>query len=105
VKLISTILSLYILALITVPCCSFDNCPEDKTESAQTASHDKEDENSEGACSPFFSCEGCISATNITEPITFSPHIIIPAETNYAGLTFSYRSYDFHSIWQPPQLV
>ena len=64
-KVVAFILAAYLLFLFAVPCCSFDNCPDDKIE--QTAEH----ENGNGPtlpaggdcgnCSPFFTCTGCSS--------------------------------------------
>ena len=105
VKFISFILSFYILALTIVPCCLYDNCPEDKAKTEQTSNHKTGDDDGCGSCSPFFSCEGCLSASNIAEPVTFTPHIFLAGGKNYSSLVQSILSYDFHSIWQPPQLV
>jgi hypothetical protein len=38
-KVFAFILSAYLLFLFAVPCCTFDNCPEDKI--AQEANHEK----------------------------------------------------------------
>lgn len=97
------------MALTIVPCCSFDNCPDDKTvfssRTEQSANHESGDDDGCGSCSPFFTCEGCICASFISEQITFTFDIIPPVEITYAGLITSFHSYELHSIWQPPQLV
>jgi hypothetical protein len=49
-KVIAFILAAYLLFLFAIPCCTFDNCPEDKT--AQEANHEKGDGDC-GSCSPF----------------------------------------------------
>jgi len=78
---------------------------EEKAKSTLAADHNSRDEDGCGSCSPFFSCEGCICATNITEPITFTPQIIVKDRIIYTRLIQSFLSYNFHSIWQPPQIV
>jgi hypothetical protein len=105
VKFISFILSLYLLALAIVPCCLYDNCPEDKAKTEQTTNHNSGDDDGCGTCSPFFNCEGCLSVSNVSEPIIFTPNIILAGDNTYTSLVQSFLSYDFHSIWQPPQLV
>jgi hypothetical protein len=104
VKLISAILSLYILALTIVPCCTFDNCPDDKTKTEQTANHEKGDDDGCGNCSPFFTCEGCALPVISFESATFtiqSPEIKI----TYSSFIQFIISYNYSSIWQPPQLA
>jgi len=54
-KFAGYILALYLILLAAIPCCSFDDCPDDKTE--QTANHENGDQDC-GSCSPFFNCEG-----------------------------------------------
>jgi hypothetical protein len=101
VKFISAILSLYILALTIVPCCLFDNCPEDKTE--QFANHEQGDDDF-GVCSPFFNCEGCAVATVNAQSIRFelNPVLSTPVYAGYRLPSLPEADFDF---WQPPQLV
>lgn len=93
-------LAFYLILLSAVPCCVVDYCPEDKTE--QTAEHDKEDDDC-GNCSPFFSCEGCVTASisylsvqleiaSLKEPAVYAVYI----QTALPDF-----NYDF---WQPPKL-
>ena len=93
------------MALIVVPCCIYDNCPDDNAKTTQTENHNTGDEDGCGTCSPFFSCEGCVSNSKVSDPITFTPDIIIPGRITYTNLVQSFLSYDFHSIWQPPQII
>ncbi len=82
------------------PCCNFDSCPDDKTE--QTADHEKGDEDC-GNCSPFFSCEGCATATIAYQPIQFDFTLFIstPKYAGYILVNLPQPDFDF---WQPPQL-
>jgi hypothetical protein len=56
-KVFAFILSAYLLFLFAIPCCTFDNCPEDKI--AMEADHEEGDDDNCGSCSPFFTCTGC----------------------------------------------
>lgn len=99
-KVIAFILSAYLLFLFAVPCCSFDNCPEDKT--AQTQEHEKGDGDC-GTCSPFFTCTGC---SGFTVSVSVIDHEFVPFLSNnqypvYIIGSVPDVSYDF---WQPPKL-
>jgi hypothetical protein len=99
-KLFSYILAFYLLLLSAIPCCSFDDCPDDITE--QTAKHEKSDEDC-GNCSPFFSCEGCATATDNSSiaPFTLSPLSTPKMYTEFIHPFVAAVHYDF---WQPPKL-
>jgi sulfatase maturation enzyme AslB (radical SAM superfamily) len=83
-----------------VPCCVFDDCPDDKT--AQTEKHESGDEDC-GTCSPFFNCNGCAVATIAYHPV-FSLPKIAPQKITYS--TFIYTLYPDPSVefWQPPKI-
>jgi hypothetical protein len=99
-KVIAFILSVYLLFLFAAPCCSFDNCPEDKTE--QMANHEAGDTDC-GGCSPFFTCAGCSGATISFEKadIKFVPPLSDHPHTGYILSLIPDVPYDF---WQPPRL-
>jgi len=99
-KLSGHILAFYLLLLSAVPCCVFDSCLDDKTE--QTASHGNGDEDC-GNCSPFFSCEGCATATIAYEPspLEIAALKISSVYTEYIETALPSVDYDF---WQPPKL-
>ncbi|NOT52010.1 MAG: hypothetical protein HOP10_12120 [Chitinophagaceae bacterium] len=99
-KLLSYILAFYLILLAAVPCCAIDNCPDDKTE--QTASHENGDEDC-GTCSPFFSCEGCATASIAFEPVQFDFATTISSSvyTQYQQSSLLEADLDF---WQPPKL-
>ena len=100
-KVVAFILSAYFLFLFAVPCCSFDNCPDEKT--AQTQEHEEGDGDC-GTCSPFFTCTGCSGITvslehHIIEIATaFSPH-------QYTGFIVSSIPDVHYDFWQPPKLT
>jgi hypothetical protein len=100
-KVFAFILSAYLVFLFAIPCCSFDNCPEDKT--AQQANHEKGDSDC-GNCSPFFTCTGCSGFTVSFEITNLE---LAPAFSGQQFAGYILRSipdvhYDF---WQPPKLV
>lgn len=100
-KVIAFILSAYLLFLFAVPCCTFDNCPEEQT--AQEANHEQEDDDC-GNCSPFFTCTGC-SGFTVSFEIT---HLdIVPAfsPNQYAGYILSSIPDVHYDFWQPPKLA
>lgn len=99
-KVIAFILSAYLLFLLAVPCCSFDNCPEEKT--VQSQEHEKGDEGC-GSCSPFFTCTSCSGFTITASEI--NPGFIYFSSNNqysdYIVFIMPEADYDF---WQPPKL-
>ena len=100
-KVIAFILSAYLLFLFTIPCCTFDNCTEDKT--AQEINHEKEDDDC-GSCSPFFTCTGCsgftvsFAITNLEINPSFSGQ-------QYAGYILSSIPDVHYDFWQPPKVA
>ena len=100
-KVFAFILSAYLVFLFAVPCCAFDNCPEDKT--AQETNHEKGDGDC-GSCSPFFTCTGCSGFTvsienNNLEIISyFSGH-------QYADYILSDIPDVHYGFWQPPKIA
>ena len=98
-KVIAFILSAYLVFLFAVPCCSFDNCPEEVA--MQQTEH--EDEGTDcGSCSPFFTCTSCSGFTVValvnSEIISFVSNNQYPA---YIVSSVPEVSYDF---WQPPKI-
>lgn len=104
-KWISAILAVYLLLLSAVPCCSVDDCTEEKSEwqAGQDAKHDKEEDDC-GTCSPFFSCEGCVAA-GLTSQSVYFEFTALPAKpvyTRYLQVSLPGSSDEF---WQPPRRV
>lgn len=99
-KIVGYILAFYLILLAAVPCCAFDNCPDEKQE--QKANHNTGDEDC-GSCSPFFSCEGCATATISVElfQIEITPLPTISSYTNYIQQQLPKVEFEF---WQPPKL-
>jgi hypothetical protein len=89
------------LLLAVFPCCAFDDCPEEKMQTEQSAGHESGDEDC-GTCSPFFNCEGCASVSTTFELVYFNI-ISLPVKQVYTGF-LSPTIHDFHyDFWQPPK--
>jgi len=103
-KLFGYIFTFYLVLLAVIPCCAFDNCPEDKPVTTQTTDHQNEDDDDCGTCSPFFNCEGCASVTINVESISSMPNAVVPSKvyTDFIPSAVDDIHYDF---WQPPRLV
>lgn len=104
-KIFCFILSIYVLVLSTVPCCSDDNCiDETKTEQSDKHSQD-EHQGCNGSCSPFFTCGTCVGFTFSNTTLTFELSKVFFENTL---LVPSYKNLfvdDFISkIWQPPKI-
>lgn len=105
-KFAGYILSFYLILLAAVPCCAYDDCPDDKTDlsagAEQAGKHESGDEDC-GNCSPFFSCVGCATATIAFESIPFTVPLVrlASAYTGYIQTSLPKVDYDF---WQPPKL-
>lgn len=100
-KVFAFILSAYLIFLVAVPCCSFDNWPEDKI--TQETNQEKGDGDC-GSCSPFFTCTGCSGFTLSFEITNLE---IAPAFSGqqYAGYILRSISDVHYDFWQPPKLV
>ena len=100
-KVVAFILSAYLLFLFAVPCCSFDNCPDEKI--VQTQEHEEGDGDC-GNCSPFFTCTGCSGATLSFENtfIEITPHF---SKHQYPGFILSSIPDVHYDFWQPPKLI
>lgn len=101
VKVFAWIMAFYLLLLSAVPCCAFDDCPDDKTE--QTASHENGDDDC-GNCSPFFSCEGC-AVTGFVYPMLSFEQIISEAAPVFGTYTSRLLHQTHGDFWQPPKLI
>lgn len=105
-KLAGYILAFYLLLLSAVPCCAFDDCPDDKTEllaGAQQAGDHEQGDDDCGTCSPFFSCEGCAAATISYQPISFE-FSFPPVLLVHAVYLQSFLPSVEYEFWQPPKI-
>ena len=100
-KVIAFILSAYLVFLFAIPCCTFDNCTQDKIV-LQTDNEEGDDDC--GSCSPFFTCTGCSGFTVALENNNLE---LIPTFSGqqYAGYILSSIPDVHYDFWQPPKLV
>ncbi len=106
-KLLTTIFAFYILALSTIPCCVFDNCPEDQIETTYlTSEHESGDDDGCGTCSPFFNCGSCtVGFANTVKLIEISKEPLHNRiSIKHISFNQSLHSSPFGAIWQPPKL-
>ena len=100
-RFFAIILSVIVLVLAVVPCCSYDNCGDElETERAQGS----DDEGSEMPCSPFVSCTSC-SGICITPQIKLSFVPVATLENSFISYNQFFISFYSPKIWQPPKLV
>jgi len=102
-KTLCFILSLYVLLLGTVPCCSEDNCDDEKkTENPDNHSQDHKDSD-RNTCSPFFTCGTCSGFIFIRTGLDFKK---VPFIKNQLITVYKSQFTDgyFAKIWQPPKI-
>jgi len=101
-KIFAYIFSIYLALLTVIPCCTFDDCPDDKVKTEQSADHESGDKDC-GSCSPFFNCEGCASASvsSTIALFTLEPLAVVKSYTEFLEPFMPDVHYDF---WQPPKL-
>lgn len=100
-KFLAVILSVIVLALAVMPCCTFDNCDDDsQTEHANT----KKTNDCETPCSPFVSCT-CCPGICVTPTIEFVTASSIVVEKSYTIYNQSFVSLYCPNIWQPPKIA
>lgn len=108
VKWITTIMSIYLIALSCLPCADMEvNSPAhaltELSSSNEKHSHDKEKD----FCSPFCFCNCCGTQVLSYQPtITFGFSIVSAIITKQLPTYKSVFASNFYgSIWQPPQIV
>ena len=102
-RLLSTIISIYIFALFTLPCTDSESCADNGIN--HTSTH-HEDDHEELPCSAFCACD-CCGNRSIEMEYSFVLPKNIAAQIEKT--TIPYQS-PFHSqfnasIWQPPKLA
>ncbi len=100
-KLICIILSVYILILSTVPCCSDVNCI-DEVETENMNEHKKDHDDDEcNSCSQFLTCGSCpgfVFLSLDSFKVYLAVETLIPFHTALSTNDFIAK------IWQPPNL-
>jgi hypothetical protein len=101
VKLICIMLSVYVLILSTLPCCSDINCI-DEVETANGDEH-RQDQNDDGckSCSQYLSCGSCSGFVFLnldSLKVYLAIETLIPFHMSLSTIDFIAK------IWQPPNL-
>lgn len=100
-RIVTYVLSFYLLLLTAVPCCVQDDCSADTAISQNTDQQQPEEERSN--CSPFFVCGSCTGFT--LNEISF--HVTVyaqPDDQKFPGwINLYYPSY-ISAFWQPPRI-
>jgi len=104
-KLIVTILSIYVLVLTAIPCShvavGHSMCKMEQ-QNDNTDQHDSE--SGIDHCSPFCTCNCCATPVLTEDPIIqFS--CFKYCQHNYSEYYSTFTNSFFATIWQPPQLV
>jgi len=102
-QIITTILSVYLLILVIMPCTDAHSQMNVK-EQTQILQHDDDHHDIE-ICSPFCVCSSCTAAVVLQPVITFEVFHFEQHYRNIPSLYESVVSSFYGSIWQPPQLV
>lgn len=89
-KIITLILSIYVLLMAVIPCCSFDNCEGEKRGEPQ------------GICSPFFSCHNC-SVPVVLERVIQITAISYINQPAYLEFQAAYLPGYTAACWNPPK--
>ena len=98
-KFLAIILSVIVLALAVMPCCTFDNCGDNaQTEQA----NNKNSNDCETPCSPFVSCT-CCPGVCIAPSIELVVAPVIELVKSFALYNQSFVSFYCANIWQPPK--
>ncbi|HRO69764.1 MAG TPA: hypothetical protein PK951_05265 [Chitinophagaceae bacterium] len=101
-KRLSYILLCYLLLLSVFPCCTIDECPNDKAIAEQAANHENGDEDC-GTCSPFFNCEGCASVPVTVEQVSIRIDAL-PVQQVYTGFLSPSIPEVSYGFWHPPKI-
>lgn len=102
-RILCFILSLYVLFLVSAPCCSEDNCDDEmKTEYVGNHSQDHEDNDSD-TCSPFFTCGTCSGFVSTRTGVDFKEVTFVKDKIVYVYKS-QFVSDFFAKIWQPPKI-
>ena len=106
-QLLTLLLSVYLLALMGVPCRDDHSHTTTTTiavekQLAQEDNHGHEADN----CTPFCVCACCTTPIVVQQLFTFQPVIFhAPYNRNVISFYQPVASSYFGSIWQPPQIV
>lgn len=103
-QILTIILSVYLLALMAMPCRD-DHSHKTTVTQNQLAQAEDHDHEADG-CTPFCVCNCCTTPIVVQQLFTFIP-VTFNAPYNREVISFyqPVASSYFGSIWQPPQIV
>ena len=100
------LLGIYVLLLSFLPCADSRECnvasgPRVMVLKSGHEGHDHQQE----SCTPFCICACCGTVTIFQQAVSFPvPPKRLQERPEFHDV-ISFHSYDFHTVWQPPQLV
>lgn len=100
-KIGGLLLSLLVILLSSIPCCSFDECEE---EVLDKHSQQEIPGNCEDFCSPFLNCNGCAGFTVQDSPQENNSIFKTPSHKVFSHQRQSIPRGVIQAIWQPPQV-
>ncbi|MEN5086028.1 DUF6660 family protein [Sphingobacterium faecium] len=102
-KIFVYILSLYFIALTMVPCA--DHVQESSfVHTTQSKDIHHSEEEHVDYCSPFCICACCSTVLNIADNTIFSFVTVLLQSKDEIAYDSIFYSFDYSSIWHPPQL-
>ncbi|WP_430981267.1 DUF6660 family protein [Sphingobacterium faecium] len=102
-KIFVYILCLYFIGLTMVPCA---DQVQEATAINITGTQDKgHSDEHQDYCSPFCICSCCSTVLNIEQTNTISFIIVLLESKRKIAYETNLYSFDYSSIWQPPQLA
>ncbi len=109
-KLINYILSIYLVALSSIPCADMEVSSAAHKAVEISSSHDEKSHNHDkenDLCSPFCSCNCCGSqiVTYFKTPTIKIEIVSKTIKTKLPTYTSKFASNFYGSIWQPPQIA
>jgi hypothetical protein len=99
------LLGMYILLLSFLPCADSKECTAfGEQRISALAGHEGHNHQQE-SCTPFCICACCGTVTFFQQVTLFPvPHTQLQERPEFHNV-LSFHSYDFHTVWQPPQLM
>lgn len=103
-KAFSLILSIYILLLVSLPCCIEENCDKiGQTEQSGTSHDDQHNNAACNNCSPFFACGSCQGFVFDFSGFFMEP-LPITEEKHKIPFIQNLTNDYIIDIWQPPKI-
>jgi len=102
VKFITGILTLYLVALVVIPCVDVHN-DHGAHHMELSVNITEGHHNGVDLCTPFCACNCCVSPI-ITQDYISQPNLFLFSQDHNSGYTSIYLSSPFTAIWQPPKI-